>query len=121
MPEPEGPEGIRPIVRPYARTGGRTKPAYELALEALVSTSGLVGTADALEQPEHRAIARICREGRSVAEVAALLSVPLGVARVLVGDMAAQGWVIVHATAGDATGEPDVGFLERVLDGLRRL
>ena len=30
-----------PLVRPYAVTGGRTRPDYELAIEALVSTTRL--------------------------------------------------------------------------------
>lgn len=108
------------LVRPYARTGGRTRPDYELALEAVVSTGPDVDEAG-LDLPEHRSIARLCRSGRSVAEIAALLAVPLGVARVLVGDLAARGLVVVHGTAGAGDGEPDVAFLTRVLDGLRRL
>ena len=43
---------------------------------------------EALTQTEHRSIAELCAEPRSVAEVATLLSVPLGVAKVLLGDMA---------------------------------
>lgn len=115
------PNGDPPIVRPYARTGGRTRPEYDLAIEALVSTYAPARDIDALDQPEHRSIARLCRGTRSVAEIAALMSIPLGVARVMVGDMAAAGVLIVHSTASEATGEPDVAFLERVLDGLRQL
>ncbi|WP_369794441.1 DUF742 domain-containing protein [Kutzneria sp. 744] len=56
-----------------------------------------------------------------MAEIAALLSIPLGVSKVLVGDMAGLGLVFVHAadTAGD--GVPNLGLMERVLSGLRRL
>lgn len=115
------PEEVTSLVRPYARTGGRTTSDYDLASEALVSTSELGLDRDALGQPEHQSIARLCRDVRSVAEVAALMSVPLGVARVLVGDMAALGLLIVHPTASAQTGQPDVAFLQRVLDGLRRL
>lgn len=117
----EPPEEGTSLVRPYAWTGGRTRSDYDLALEALVSTSERGLDEDALTQPEHQAIAGLCRDVRSVAEVAALLAIPLGVARVLVGDMAALGLLTVHATASDRTGQPDVAFLERVLDGLRRL
>lgn len=115
------PEEGTALVRPYARTGGRTRSDYDLALEALVSTRGPDLDEDALTQPEHRSIAALCRDVRSVAEVAATLSIPLGVARVLVGDLAAMGVLRVHPTASDQTGQPDVAFLERVLDGLRRL
>ena len=78
----------------------------------------------ALEDPEHRAIGEVCDGPRSVAEVAALLGVPLGVARVLIDDMADEGLIVVHRTAsggpegGDA---PDLRVVERVLAGLRRL
>jgi hypothetical protein len=56
----------------------------------------------------------------SVAEVSAHLHIPLGVARVLVGDMTAAGLVEVHRPR--ATGErPDLVLLERVLDGIRAI
>ena len=44
----------------------------------------------------------LCREPRSVAELAARAGVPLGVARVLVGDLAAAAAVSVHRSAGEA-------------------
>ncbi len=85
-------EGDQPLVRPYAMTGGRTRPRYQLAIEALVST-----TADPMHLsgllPEHQRICTLCREVKSVAEVSALLSMPLGVARILVADLAEAGMV----------------------------
>lgn len=74
-----------------------------------------------MAQVEHRAVAELCRQPRSVAEVAALLPVPLGVARVLLGDMAGLGLVVVHKTTGADGGAPDLALMERVLSGLRRL
>jgi hypothetical protein len=111
------------LVRPYAHTGGRTRSSHELALEALVSTSVSTGAGAAVLTTRHRRmIVDLCVQPRSVAEVAALLSVPLGVARVLLGDLATAGAVVVHPTAG-ATGDgaPDLAFMRRVLVGLRRL
>ena len=70
---------------------------------------------------EHRAVAELCEQTRSVAEVAALLSLPLGVARVVLGDMAGLGVVTVHQTASSAGSAPDLALMERVLSGLRRL
>jgi hypothetical protein len=104
------------MVRPYVRTGGRTRPAVDLAIEALVSTAP-----GAPEPPgaDHRAITALCASPRSVAEIAALLEIPLGVARVLVGDLAQDGAVVVHGTSGPDG--PDATFMQRVLDGLRRL
>ncbi|WP_078963175.1 DUF742 domain-containing protein [Streptomyces sp. XY533] len=114
-------EGDQPLVRPYAMTGGRTRPRYQLAIEALVST-----TADPMHLsgllPEHQRICTLCREVKSVAEVSALLSMPLGVARILVADLAEAGMVAIHQPGnGEAGGTPDVTLLERVLSGLRNI
>ncbi|WP_326798751.1 DUF742 domain-containing protein [Streptomyces sp. NBC_01808] len=110
------------LVRPYAVTGGRTRPRYQLAIEALVQT-----TADpsrlTSQLPEHQRICRLCYELKSVAEVSALLTLPLGVARILVADLAEAGLVTIHQPGGGeaAGGQPDVTLLERVLSGLRKL
>ncbi|MGH3936022.1 MAG: DUF742 domain-containing protein [Pseudonocardiaceae bacterium] len=108
-------------VRPYTWTGGRTVPALDLAVETLVSTSEHGRDVAALASVEHRAVAELCRDPRSVAEVAALLSLPLGVARVVLGDMADIGLVRVHRTANVSGDTPEVALMERVLSGLRRL
>jgi hypothetical protein len=108
-------------VRPYAWTRGRTKSGFDLAIETLVSTSQRGRDQLGLLQVEHRAVAELCEQVRSVAEIAALLSLPLGVARVLLGDMAGLGFVTVHQTASSAGNMPDLALMERVLSGLRRL
>lgn len=88
-----------------------------LAIEALVLTSEH-GQAAAESLPaEHRAICGLCLESRAVAEVAARLNLPLNVARELVGDLAAEGMVVVHETPGSEG--PPVTLMERVLAGLR--
>lgn len=108
-------------VRPYAWTQGRTKSGLDLAIETLVSTSSRGRDQLSVLQVEHRSVAELCEQTRSVAEVAALLSLPLGVARVLLGDMAEIGIVNVHQTASSAGDVPDLALMERVLSGLRRL
>ncbi|MEV8632844.1 DUF742 domain-containing protein [Streptosporangium sp. NPDC051023] len=107
------------MVRLYAVTGGRTAPATRLAMEALVSsaTSSQLGLSYVRE---YRAISEICHQVRSVAEISALLGVPLGVARVLISDMESEGLVRVHHPRSSAGG-PDLTTLERVLSGLHRL
>jgi hypothetical protein len=101
-------------VRAYAWTGGRTRSDVQLELESLVATT--VKAEELLDTlcTEHQAIARLCHESQSVAEVAARLSVPLGVIRVLLGDMAKLGLIEVHTNSG----APDLALLERVLHGL---
>ncbi|QJY46189.1 DUF742 domain-containing protein [Pseudonocardia broussonetiae] len=123
VPEVEqfGTGGTASAVRPYAWTRGRTKSGFDLAIETLVSTSQRGRDQMGLLQVEHRAVAELCEATRSVAEVAALLSLPLGVARVLLGDMAGLGVVTVHQTASSAGNVPDLALMERVLSGLRRL
>ena len=109
-----------PVVRPYAITGGRARPRHDdLEVETLVSTTSLGELSPNLSY-ERRAVARLCRDVQSVAEISARLSLPLGVARVLVGDMADEGMVTVHRPAqiGD---RPDLALLERVLYGLRNI
>lgn len=115
----DGSEESYGLVRPYAWTKGRTESRHDLALEALISATG--GNLDAAAGPEHHAILRLCTTPRSVAEVAALLSVPLGVARVVLGDMAEAGSVVVHRTAGSADAAPDLALMQRVLSCLQRL
>ena len=124
LPEPEPPAERADdvaIVRPYAWTGGRTRPVYDLAIETLVSVGTAGRDPSRIPQYEHRAVAELCAEPRSVAEVAALLKLPLGVARVVLGDMAGLGVVTVHQTASSAGSAPDLALMERVLSGLRRL
>jgi hypothetical protein len=119
--EQGGVEAGASAVRPYAWTRGRTKSGLDLAIEALVSTSQRAKDQMGLLQMEHRAVAELCEQTRSVAEVAALLSIPLGVARVVLGDMVGLNLVTVHQTASSAGNEPDLALMERVLSGLRRL
>jgi hypothetical protein len=114
------PEPDRGRVRPYAMTGGRTRPTHDaLAIETLVSTTSSVKLTPKLTV-EQRAIAVLCHELLSIAEVSARLHLPLGVVRILIGDMADEHLVVVHGPAhtGDV---PDLALLERVLHGLNAI
>lgn len=108
--------------RPYTVSGGRTHPAHgDLELETLVQTATGVGEQLAWLGREQRSIAALCREVVSVAEISARLDLPLGVTRVIVGDMALEGVVLLHrprATVADAD-LVLVELLERVLHGLK--
>ncbi|WP_431777103.1 DUF742 domain-containing protein [Streptomyces cucumeris] len=122
-PDPSPAGGTHnPLVRPYAMTGGRTRPRYQLAIEALVHTTAEPAQLQG-QLPEHQRICQLCREIKSIAEISALLTIPLGVARILVADLAEAGLVAIHQPGGDesAGGQPDVTLLERVLSGLRKL
>ena len=115
------PEDFRSLVRPYAWTRGRTQPGQDLAIETLVSTSDEGQGLTSLCSAEHAAVMALCTEIRSVAEVAALLALPLGVTRVLLADMIDTGLVHVHRNPLDWDSGQDLLLLERVLAGLHRL
>lgn len=112
-------EGRR-FVRPYALTGGRARSERSnLSLETLI-LSNANGSAAAHElPPERRQVIRLAAEAISVAELSALLDVPIGVARVLASDMHADGYLDAHEPMPEGTDLTSV--LERVLDGLRVL
>ncbi|HEY3502902.1 MAG TPA: DUF742 domain-containing protein [Actinocatenispora sp.] len=110
------------LVRPYAVTRGRTRPRVEIAIEALVETTARGRDASVVGGREQQLIAGLCAlRVQSLAEIAARMQMPLGVARVLVADMAADGLVAVYEPT--QVGDDAVGteLLERVLSGLRRL
>ncbi|PRX47544.1 uncharacterized protein DUF742 [Prauserella shujinwangii] len=106
-------------VRPYVLTKGRTHAAHHLAVETLVSVDPRGPWRRGPLSGEYQAVRRLCVQPRSVAEVAATLAVPLGVARVLLSDMADAGLIVVHGNRATAEGRPDLPLLERVLRGLR--
>ncbi|MEV7976677.1 DUF742 domain-containing protein [Streptomyces sp. NPDC086519] len=115
-----------PLVRPYAMTGGRTTPGptgVRLDLIALVTLGpGAAGTDDdAALGPEHRALVELCRlETQSVAELAAGADLPVGVVRVLLGDLLELGRVTVSRPVPPAQ-LPDERILREVIEGLRAL
>jgi Protein of unknown function (DUF742) len=113
-------ETVGRLVRPYTVTKGRTQPRYQLQVEALVTASVYEPRDLSALGPECQAILQFCRDWRSVAEISAVLRLPLGVARILIADMGADGLVRIHQRE-DAEGRPDLNLLERVLSGLRKL
>jgi len=109
-----------PVVRPYALTGGRTRPSGEsIDLIAMVSAMrGLSPDPMGLE-PEHIQVLRMCRLPVSVADLAADLDLPLGVVRILLADMRERGLVMIHQPVPTRLSDPRI--LREVADGLRRL
>ncbi|MEU8932469.1 DUF742 domain-containing protein [Streptomyces sp. NPDC048409] len=115
-----------PLVRPYAMTGGRTRsgPAgVRFDLIALVTLDpGAPGADDGTALgPEHRTLIELCRtETQSVAELAADADLPVGVVRVLLGDLLEMGRVVVSRPVPPAQ-LPDERILHEVIAGLRAL
>ncbi|WP_328352005.1 DUF742 domain-containing protein [Mycobacterium sp. NBC_00419] len=122
MDERSTPEAQANLVRPYALTSGRTDTTVELPLEAPVQT---VGSALPHHWPSGDVRGRICHlcaDSPSVAEISATLGLPLGVARVLVGDLVTSGYLRVHTTLTDRSSVDERReLIGRTLRGLRAL
>jgi hypothetical protein len=112
-------DGLR--VRSYVLTGGRTRSGADLPLETMVRVTTLGTSAAPRLALERKKIVNLATDPLSIAEISAHLSIPLGVARVLVGDMVEEGLLDSHKPAVAAGERPDVALLERVLDGLQAL
>ncbi|WP_436738251.1 DUF742 domain-containing protein [Streptomyces sp. BBFR102] len=109
------------FVRSYVITGGRTLPAGDqLALQTLV-TIAPDRTLPLGASPEVKAIWELLGGGYlSVAEVAAHVALPVGVARLLLTDLLDQGHLLRRAEPPRAQNvERDT--LEKVLNGLQSL
>ena len=112
-----GGDGLR--VRPYAITGGRTRATTEVPIEAIVYRTPRGEDAVASLSLERGQILTLLATPQSAAEISARLRLPLGVARVVLGDLVDDGYVALNTRS--ATGRPDLRLLERVLDGLQAL
>ncbi|MGZ8744753.1 MAG: DUF742 domain-containing protein [Nocardioides sp.] len=118
-PDPDR-EGMAPpqLVRSYTLTAGRTRAVVDLPVEATLRRQG--NDSEGGDTPRQR-ILRVC-DSRSVAEVSALASMPIGVVRVLLGDLVTEGKVRVQATLNDASSSDERReLIERTLNGLRAL
>jgi len=108
--------------RSYVYTRGRTRSNVDLPLETLVQVTPQGQSATPRLALERKKIVSLCTAPISIAEVSAHLSIPLGVARVLVGDMTEEGFLKSYKPQHAKNGErPDLKLLERVLDGLQAL
>jgi len=103
------------VVRPFIVTSGRTRPLRDdLRIETLVQARPA-----ALSAPlrfEERTIVRLCQRPLSIAEIASALGVPIGVARVVIGDLATAEHVSIAES-----GELSLATIERMRDLVRAL
>lgn len=110
-----------PVVRPYAMTGGRTRPRQgRFDLISLVLTVRRRPPGHAELGPEHLAILDHCQVPLSVAELAAYLDLPLGTVRVMLGDLLEYAMVQVQDPPPTPDG-PDAGMFQTLINGLRAL
>jgi Protein of unknown function (DUF742) len=106
------------IVRPYTITAGRTKATVDLPMEATLRLEPTAKDQQWGSDLQGR-IVGLC-DHKSVAEVSAAVSMPIGVVRVLLGDLVEQGYVGVQATLNDSSSHDErLDLIERTLRGLR--
>lgn len=107
----------RALVRPHVVTGGRARPTrniFDLVTLVMAARSEATGLS-----PEKRRVLELCRGGAlSVAEVAAYLSLPISVTKVLLSDLVDSGHVVTRVGGAD-NGDSPTRLLQEVLDGLR--
>lgn len=117
IPDPEA-----SLVRPYTLTAGRTDTTVELPLEAPVQALPLALARRWSPHDLRGRIVALCARSPSVAEISARLDLPLGVARVLVGDLVTTGYLRVQTTLTDrSTRDERRELIGRTLRGLRAL
>lgn len=106
-----------PVVRPYFITKGRTRATVDFPIETLIVTSAEGEKASSRLGFEQAHVIEVCRAARSVAEIASLVAIPLGVARVILGDLAEEGLIKVYEPGS----RDDTALLRRLIDGIRAL
>ena len=110
-----------PVVRPYALTRGRTLPSGGESfglIDVVIATSDRVPE-DFRPGPEHRRILGLCRQPTPIVDLTSEIDLPLGVVRVLLGDLISEGLVRVLSTQKQPA--TDQRLLRMVLDGLESL
>ena len=110
------------LVRPYRLTAGRTDTTVHLPLEAPIRAVSAPGARQWPPGDLRGRIVELCARDPSVAEISARLDVPLGVARVLVGDLVGAGYLRVQTSLTDrSTHDERRELIGRTLRGLRAL
>ena len=109
------------MVRPYALTKGRTLPSGGESFDLI---DVVVATSDRMPEhfrpgPEHRRLLSLCHRPTPVVDLTSEIDLPLGVVRVLLGDLISEGLVRVLSTQKQPA--TDQRLLRMVLDGLESL
>ena len=110
-----------PVVRPYALTMGRTTPGggASFGLIDVVAATGERPSEHFRPGPEHRRILSVCRRPVPVVDLTSEIDLPLGVVRVLLGDLMDEG--MLRIISAQRQHVPDQRLLRMVIDGLESL
>ncbi|WP_308250268.1 DUF742 domain-containing protein [Sphaerisporangium fuscum] len=108
-------------MRPYALIRGRTRSSGDnLDLIAMVTATRSPYTGEAGLGPEEQRILELTERSMSVVDIASEIDLPLGVVRVLLGDLQDQGMIRVRPPAHTGP-RPNERILKEVINGLRAL
>lgn len=120
-PEWYSDDAAGPLVRLFAVTSGRARSTNTAFDMMTVIEANRMSWSEPSHSPEHLSILRICRRrAQTVADIASESNLPLGVVRVLLGDLLDSGHVLVSSPARQ-NNFPGQHILKEVLDGLRAL
>ena len=108
-----------PVVRPYAVTKGRTTGGTHLGLIDVVAATGEWPRPQFRPGPEHRRIMELCQWPKPVIDLASETDLPVGVVRVLLGDLIDEG--LLRVQPAQRKPQTDQRLLRMVLDGLQSL
>ncbi|NVI91524.1 DUF742 domain-containing protein [Actinomadura sp. BRA 177] len=111
-----------PIVRSYALTRGRARPAAGEGFDmiTIVSTAARPRSGSPGIGPEHLDILEMCVQPQPVAEIAARMRLPLVVVRVLLGDLLHHRLITAHRPHQESPLSQE-RLLREVLHGLQAL
>jgi hypothetical protein len=109
-----------PVVRPYALTGGLTRPSGQ-RFDLLDLVRAVRRSARDLPQlsPEQAELLQRCQMPTTLVDLAADLDLPAGVIRILVSDLRERGLITIHRP--QPAGFSDLKILQEVVNGLRRI
>ena len=116
----EHPHAPSHSVRAYAMTGGRAHATEPLEFETMLQTTGAGREALTAQKFERADILRRCQsEPLSVAELSALMRIPIGVVRVVAADMVSES--LLESFQPSTNVADDVLLITRLIAGVRAL
>ncbi len=119
-PAAEAPSFVESAVRAYAITRGRSRAVVHLEFETMLMATTAGRTATARQRFERRDILLRCDgEPLSVAELSAMLRLPIGVVRVVAADLLVDGLLQAYQPSEHVA--DDVALLGRLIAGVRAL
>lgn len=110
--------GGEPLFRPYLLTGGRVPEDGDVLDRTYVRSAG-ARPDDAALGHDHRRLLELCADAQSVAEMSALLHLPLGTVAVMALDLAAAGHLSGSASGAEVAS--DTALIWRLRDAIAAL